>query len=60
MEKKKKNEKKKKIHKNVITSLHKAKKENKKENIAKKEEIQNEKLGKGFHCYSKTFLECLH
>ena len=52
--------KKKKINKNVITSLHKAKKENKKENIAKKEEIQNEKLGKGFHCYSKTFLECLH
>ena len=56
----KKKIKKKKIHKNVITSLHKAKKANKKENIVKKEETQNEKLGKGFHCYSKTFLECLH
>ena len=52
--------KKKKNNKKEINSLHKTKKKNKKENIAKKEEIQNEKLGKGFHFYSKTFLECLH
>lgn len=51
--------KKKKIHKNVITSLHKAKKENKKENIAKKEEIQNEKLGKGFPLLLKNIFRML-